>query len=259
MSYIDKYKNRVRTNGEDLGEAYSNNTIAFIESTFASSPTFRRLKVESYEKPHITEMDARVVEVERLGTLREVLFRPTSEDLNEGTYIKFDNFTWLIYDTYDKKALVAQCNKKLKWYDKEGKLHNFDCIASASDVGSKAKQSKNEIEWNKYDVNLPVGQLFVFVEYRPETEKIDLGHRFLFGRNAYEIIGVDDNTVIREIDGKSVGVIQFIARITTKNEKDNFETGIAYNHYKVENIIITEPKTITNKDDEKDVDNEVIW
>ena len=60
MGYIDDYKRRVKNNGNDLGEAYDKNTTAFIEESFHASPTFRVLEVKSYEKPLITEMDARV-------------------------------------------------------------------------------------------------------------------------------------------------------------------------------------------------------
>jgi len=175
MGEFDTFRNRVGRNGINEGDAYNNNTIAFIEATFHASPTFRLLGVKSTEKPTILEMDARVVEVERMGTLREVLFRPTSEGLNVGTYVIFDNETWLIFDRFGQnKALAEQCNRTLKWIDKNGIEQEIDCIASAMDLGSKAKQSRNEIEWNKFDVRLPLGQLFVFVELRDETKAIKL-------------------------------------------------------------------------------------
>jgi hypothetical protein len=67
-NHIDKYKRRLGRNGDDVGKVYDNNTIAFIEATFHASPTFRVLEVKSTELTHITEIDARVVEVERMGT-----------------------------------------------------------------------------------------------------------------------------------------------------------------------------------------------
>lgn len=234
MDYIEKHKSRLNLNGEieDLGDAYNQNTISFIESTFHASPTYRKMGVKSIEKPHITEMDARVVEVERMGTLREVLFRPTSEGLNEGSIVNFDGHNWLMFDKFGQsKALVAQCNRLIKWYDKDGTLQSFDCIASSQDLGSKAKQSKNEIEFNKYDVRLPLGQLFVFVEFRPETMKLDLGHRFIFGRKVYEVTGVDDTTLVREIDNGIYGVLQLTVKVTTIREEDDFENRIAQNIY----------------------------
>jgi len=229
--YIDRYKRRIDINGKDLGEAYSNNTNALIESTFHESPTFRVLEVFSVEKPHLTEIDARVIEVERLGTLREILFRPSSEGLNIGTYVKFDKKTWLVFDKYAGKVLVEECNRKLKWIDRNGNLISLDCVASSMDLGSKAKQSKNEIEFNKYDVSLPTGQLFVFVELREETLQIDLDQRFVFGKKAYRVIGIDDTTMIRESSNGAYGILQLTIKVTTIKEEDDFENHIAFNQY----------------------------
>lgn len=247
--YIDKYKNRLNRNGSDLGEAYKNNTIAFIEATFASSPTFRKLLVRSYAQPEIKEMDARVVEVERMGTLREILFRPTSEGLNIGTYIEFDGSTWLIFDKYgDDKALVEKCNRKLKWIDRNGNLISLDCIASSQDLGSKAKQSKNEIEFNKFDVSLPLGQLFVFVELRPETAHFKLGHRFVFGSKVYEVTGIDDTTTVAEVGEDAFGILQLTVKVTTIKEQDDFENRVAWNTYDdISTVVPEEGDTTTGE------------
>ncbi|AYP68252.1 hypothetical protein PQE75_gp227 [Bacillus phage vB_BcoS-136] len=234
--HIERYRRRVSRNGNDVGEAYKNNTIAFIEATFHSSPTFRRMKVNSYQFPEIKEIDARVVEVERMGSLREAVLRP-SQYLDVGAYVHFDDEDYIVFDRHggtgatNNKLTLARCNRHLKWYDQEGNLQDMLCVASATDLGSKSKQSKNELEWNKYDVRLPVGQLFVFVEINEATKKIDLNDRFIFGRNAYEVTGIDDITAINQ-DG--YGIIQLTIKITTKTAKDDFENGIAFNEYKTD-------------------------
>lgn len=233
--YIGKYRRRMGRSGNDVGEAYTNNTIAFIEANFKSSPTYRLLKVFSSEYPEIKEMDSRVVEVERMGSLREIIFMP-NQSLETGTYIQFDGYTWLLFDKYggtgstSVKMLAQKCNRKLKWKDKEGKLHEWDCIAGSTDLGSKAKQNRTEIEWNKYDVRLPIGQLFVFVEANADTKKIQLNQRFIFGDNVFEVIGRDDVTGITQT---GYGVIQLVIKIDTKRVvEDDFENGIAFNDYK---------------------------
>lgn len=234
--HLNRYIRRLSRNGNDVGEVYKNNTIAFIEATFQASPTFRVMEVKSTQFPEITEMDARVVEVERLGNLREVVLRP-SDSLEIGTYVKFDGETWLVYDKYGSegetsiKLLVAKCNRTIRWKDKSGQTKDIDCIASSMDLGSKAKQGRNEIEWNKFDVRLPLGQLFVFIELNPDTKEIGLNDRFIFGRNVYEVTGIDDTTMVSK-DG--YGVIQLTISITTKQEKDDFENRIAFNKYTVE-------------------------
>jgi hypothetical protein len=244
--HIDKYRRRLQRNGNNVGEVYANNTIAFIEATFASSPTFRVVGVSSFEKPDVNEIDARVVEVERMGSLREILFRPSSVGLNVGTYITFDNETWLIFDKFGKnKVLVEQCNRTLKWRDKDNSIIEVNCIASSMDLGSKAKQSKNEIEWNKFDVRLPLGQLFVFVELNNFTHKIKLNQRFIFGSKVYEVVGIDDTTSINK---SGFGVLQLTVKVDTIKEEDDFENRIALNRYDdVSTVIPTEGNSETGE------------
>ena len=234
MNYLDKYIRRLKRAGNNVGEVYNNNTISFIESTFHASPTYRIMDIESNNPmySHITQMDGRVVEVERLGTLREIILRPT-KSLEVGMYAKIDDEWFLLIDKYGStaiKMLAIKINQQLRWYDKDGVLQSFKCVASATDLGSKARQSKNDIEWNKYDVRLPVGQLFVSVEKNSITETIGLNHRFIFGRNVYEVVGIDDITTTND---EGYGIIQFTVKITTKRDEDDFEKGIAYNEYKI--------------------------
>lgn len=230
---LDKYKNRLNRNGNNLGEVYANNTIAFIEATFSNSPTFRVLDVDSRQFPTIDKMDARVVEVERMGTLREVLFRP-HQGLNIGTYVKFDNATWLLFDQWgDKdsakyKALVEKCNRTLKWKDKNNVVQEVDCIASQSPLGSKASQGKQDVEWNKYDVSLPTGQLYVFFEKSELTSKIIMNQRFIFGSNVYEVFGIDDTSYV---DRDGYGIIQLLVKLDVKRDSDDFTNRIAFNDY----------------------------
>lgn len=240
--YINKYKRRFnivgsvpKPNLEDIeneynvGTSYGNNTDYFIEQTFHSSPSYRIAKIESYQKPHIDKMECRVISVERMGALREVLFRPSAEGLGVGTYMIFDDQKWLIFDIWSsKKVMVERCNDTLIWIDRYGNLNQIDCIASTTDLGSKAKKNKDEIEWNKLDVFLPLGQIFIFIEKRPETTSIELNDRFIFGSSAYEVTGIDDVTAVM---ANQYGIIQFTLKKSITTSRDNFETRIAYNNY----------------------------
>jgi len=233
VNHIDKYKRRLSRNGDDVGEVYSNNTIAFMENTFHVSPTFRVLEVLSSELPSLKQIDSRVVEVERMGNLREVLFRP-NQGLPLGSYVKFDSETWLVFDEWGSaqstkvKVMVQKCNRSIRWKDPLGNIIEYDCIASATALGSKSNQGKPDIEWNKYDVRLPLGQLFVFVEANQITRNINMNQRFIFGQSVYEVFGIDDVTMINR-DG--FGVIQLTIKLTTKQDGDDFSERIAvYNH-----------------------------
>lgn len=245
MNYFDKYHRRLERTGKNSGEGFQNSTINFINSTFSSSPSFRVLTVNSTEFPDINEIDARVIEIERMGTLREVLFRP-KQGLNIGTYVKFDNDTWLAFDKWGSiesknlKLLVQKCNNVLQWKNPDNTTLKYECIASATPLGSKSNQGKNDIEWNKFDVRLPLGQLFVHVERNEFTKTIRMNQRFIIGSNVYEVFGIDETTLV---DKRGFGVIQFTVKISTKHNKDNFITGIAFNNEVPNEIEIVPPSS----------------
>jgi hypothetical protein len=252
MGYLDRFKNRLTRNGENIGEVYANNTIAFIEATFSDSPTFRVLEVVSEQFPDIKEIDSRVVEVERMGTLKEVLFRPY-QGLNIGTFVKFDGHTWLIFDQWGDRnstkytALVEKCNRTLKWRDKDGVVNEVDCIASQSPLGSKASQGKQDVEWNKYDVSLPMGQLYVFIEKNSLTDTLIMNQRFIFGRNVYEVKGIDDTSFV---DQDGYGIIQLLVKLDIKRDSDDFTNRIAFNNYEISvpDVDTTTPPTGNTND-----------
>lgn len=253
--YINKYKKRMEINGVDMGDAYSKNTIHFMESTFHASPSYRVMKVKGTEYENVDTMDGRVIEVDRMGSLREVLFRPLSEGVNMGAYLEFDGDIWLVFDRFGQsKALVERCNRSLKWYDKNGINHELDCIASATDLGSKSKQSKNELEWNKFDVRMPLGQLFVFVELTEETKKIGLNDRFIFGENVYEVTGRDDTTAVNR---NGHGVLQLTIKLTITRDTDDFVNQIAHNTYTT--APVEEPTTEPVEEPVEEDEGGMIW
>lgn len=237
--YLDVYKKRILSNGEDVGDALSNDTIAFINDSFKNSTTYKLLEVESSKFVNLKTIDARVVQIERLGTLREIILRPDA-DLDVGVYVKIDNEWYLTIDKYGGlgassiKLTIIKINQMLKWKDKNGVIKSYKCVASATDLGSKSKQGKTIIEFNKYDVKLPSGQLMVSVELNKDTNLIELNHRMIFGKNVYEVIGYDD--ISNTTDG--YGIIQYTVKLAPRTSKDDFVNGIAFNDYKIsdENI-----------------------
>lgn len=229
-NFSKNYLARLEPFGTNNGQAFTSNTDYFTESVFKDSPTYRLMGVKGTENTDIKTIDGRAISVERMGSLREVLFKPQSKGLGLGTYLTFDESTWLVFDVFSsQKVLVERCNRLLKWYDKNGVTHEIECIASAADLGSKSKQSRNEIEWNKFDVRLPLGQLFVFVELTKETSEIGLNDRFIFGKKVYEVTGTDDTSSVNR-DG--YGLLQLTIKLTTIRDEDDFENRIAHNFYK---------------------------
>lgn len=232
-SIFEEYTERTEKHGSNLKERYEKDTDRFILESFANSPTYREIEV--YEKEVYTGIKGvRVNMIERMGNIRNLLLMP-GDDLSVGNMAKFEERYWLLYDKFGYhevgvKMTAMRTNHILKWYSKSGPLYSIRCYASSSDIGSKSKQSRANIEFNKYDVKLPFGQLYIFIETTEASKEIDLNHRFIINGIVYEVIGLDNTTHVEN----SYGLIQFTVKRTTKNNKDDFDLEIAHNEYYVQ-------------------------
>ena len=252
MTYLERYQNRVNADGKSVGESLKNNTLNFIDKKFKDAPTYRLAKVyKNNDFTNYSEIDTRVLEINRMGSLRTILLRP-SKNLDIGNTLFFDGNYWLVYDKYGSvednvKLTVSKINSNLKWIDANDKVCTVPCVSSSSYLGSKSRVNSNNIDYNMFDVRLPTGQIMVFAEINKETKKIDLNHRFIFGRRVYEVTGIDD---VSMVDDNYYGVLQFTLEMTIiQSDNDNFETGIAYNEYKIEEKEQTEIIPETGGDD----------
>lgn len=228
-NYLDNYRKRVNQNASDIGDSLKYRSQDYYNRKFIESPNYRSATVSSYEYPTIKKIDIHATSIERMGGIKNVIFRPNQE-LGFGSYLTFDNGIWLIYDMFKNtvatKAIVQECNTHLKWIDEKGITHEKPCYSGASDLGSKAKQSRSEVAWNKYDVRLASGQLFCYVEMDDNTSKIEIDQRLIFGDKVYKVVGYDATT-LTSMEG--FGVVYFTLQITPKREADDFVNGIADN------------------------------
>ena len=248
MNYLDRYRKRVNQDAPSVGEALKNRTHDYYNRKFLENPNYRKATVSSYEFPTIKEIDIHTTSIERMGGIKNVIFRP-GQELGYGSYLAFDNGTWLIYDMFKNtvatKAIAQECNSFLRWTDETGAIYEKPCYSGASDLGSKAKQSRSEVPWNKYDVRLASGQLFCYVEKDDKTSKIEIDQRLIFGDKVYKVVGYDATTLTST---EGFGVIYFTLQITSTRQSDDFIKGIA------DNILIDgDGEIVRPNDDEGDL------
>ena len=244
VSVFEEYSERVNSHTTNIRGRYELDTKSFILDNFDDSPTYREIDVHEYEES-IGTFGVRVNMIERMGNIRSIILKP-DEDLNVGNMAMFEDRTWLIFDKFGHrdtgvKLTAMRTNYNLKWIDRDGILNTKRCYASSSDIGSKSKQSRASVEYNKYDVRLPFGQLYIFIETTDATEKIDLNQRFIINNIVYEVIGVDNTTHVEdhmtvdedtgEKEFYKYGIIHYTVKRVTTHPKDDFELGIAYNDY----------------------------
>ena len=235
MDYLELYKKRLQANGDNVGDSFRKNTHYFKNKKFADSTTYRRAKIYTNKGTDIessVEEDIRVIEIDRQGSLRNILFRP-KVDYRVGCIIEFNNTQWLAYDKFgsavdDIKLRVSRINDILKWKDREGNIREIPCITSTSYLGSGSKSNDVGLSYNVFDVKTLVGKILISVELNKYTTTLELGQRFICGAHVYKLEHIDD---ISTIDSDYNGVLQLTLSIDLKNnEYDDFKNGIAYNN-----------------------------
>ena len=234
MDYLDLYIKRVHSDGDNVGDALRENTHNFKNKKFKDSTTYRLAKIyknKGTDEESMDEVDVRVIEIDRQGTLRNILFRP-KEERKVGNILEFDDTLWLAYDIYgslvdDIKLRVSKINDVLKWKDESGVIREIPCITSTSYLGSGSKSNDTGLSYNIFDVRLPIGKILMFAEMNKLTSKIVVGQRFICGGKVYKVEHVDDISII---DSDYYGVLQISLSVDLKyNSKDDFINGIAYN------------------------------
>ena len=234
MSYLERYNWRIKVDGTNLGEALRNNTHYMKNKKFTDATTYRKAKWyldKGTENETSGDIDIRVVEIDRMGSIRNILFK-LGEGVRLGTILEFDNDLWLAYDTYgslrdDIKMRVSKINDELVWKDRAGKVHKVPSISTISALGSSANSNDGKYLENAYNVHMPEGKILVFVELTEETKTIELKQRFIIGSKVYNVVYTDDVTMI---DKDYHGVLKLILEVDLKyNNKDDFANSIAYN------------------------------
>lgn len=220
--------------GENLGDSLRKNTHYLKDKKFSDAMTYRLAKYyvnKGTAKESSGTKDIRVIEIDRQGSIRNILFR-VGEKLEVGNILEFDNELWLAYDLFgsttdDIKLRVSKINDVLKWKDRNGFIHEIPCISTTTALGSSANSNDGGYLDNAYNVHMPTGKILIFAELTEPTTKIELKQRFIVGSKVYKVVYKDDVTLV---DSKYYGVLKFILEVDlTYDTKDDFENSLAYN------------------------------
>jgi hypothetical protein len=207
MNYFDKYSRRVSAYGGNESETFVELTKNLINQDFADAPSYR-VAIMNNEEIEVRFLDGKDSQNKFL------LFRPDFS-CYRGDIIAVDGENWLIWDfqneTITPKASARLCNMILKWEN-----NTIPCVVTTSVFG---------IDESKQNYIAPTGQINAYVQYNEMTKVVEEDYRFIFGNKVYKVIGVDDIEYVR--NGK--GYMNIILEITTKNDKDDFNNGVADN------------------------------
>lgn len=195
MNEYELYIRRLQAYGNSRADAFVNNTINKINTSFKDSPSYRIAKVNG------EEIDVRFIVDKNYSSGKQyaeykLLLRPNTV-IETGSLVEVDNEMWLtFYFKQDKmypKAYIQKCNNILTFQDKENPaiIHKVPCILRSK--ASPYATGENEIKY----IILSEDQILVTVPNNDTTRQIGLNKRFIFDNselNIYESTKIDTLT-----------------------------------------------------------------
>lgn len=121
------------------------------------------------------------------------LLQPDNENSQRflGKYYKFEKATWLTINTNTivgalTTAIVRRCNNKLRWYDKSGVLHEWDCVFDRDLSSTNFDEGSQGV----YEIG---ADAVIQVQRNAETDSIPYNQRFLFDGHAFQIKQINNH------------------------------------------------------------------
>ena len=108
-----------------------------------------------------------------------------------GKYYKFADYTWLTINTNtiigsSAIAILEKCNNWLKWYDKDGVLHQWECVFERSLSGTG-------FDYGSEGVSEVGADTVIKVQRNAETDLIPFNQRFIFDKHAFQVKQINNH------------------------------------------------------------------
>lgn len=213
MSYFEKYKKRVRSYGNSTSESFEIATKEIVNNSFEDSPTYREVTIGN------ETFGIRLVNEDKIDE-KSILFRPNTDNVSIGSYVKIGDIDWLIVE-FDKdrmtpKSLIKKADKTIRWKKEDGSIVEEPCVLESVFY--------EEVRDGKYFFS-PKGNIRIYTQFNDNTSKIISEYRFIFGSSVYKVGGVDDFSNIEN----GVGFLVINLEKTEKSTADDFVNGVADN------------------------------
>lgn len=126
-------------------------------------------------------------------TLADSLIHKDTTKTNRfwGKYYKFRDYTWLTVNTNtimgsSASAILERCNNWLKWYDKQGILHQWECVFERS-------LSSTSFDYGSEGVAEVGSKTLIRVQRNSETDSIPFNQRFIFDGHAFQVDQINNH------------------------------------------------------------------
>lgn len=217
MSWIDDYIKSFSGQGKSIGESLAIKTKKFHDLKLKDSHMYQQIFLD--EIP----INARVVEYKGGGNFssrifdnKQLLFH-SDQEFSIGQIATINNEKYIIFDKNQTdvfpKAAIIKCNTVLKWLDSVGNIVSIPAHFTTSSSTLNA-----DVEYDTKMV-LPSSMRTAIIKDDQYAKLIKRGRRFIVGRDAWEVVGIDDVT--------KKGLCYLTLEFSQTSSNDNLELGIA--------------------------------
>lgn len=234
---------------ENLNQEFTNASDVFTiqeESPFASGE-YQDVVVRIN---HVIDSDTGE---KRGDDYKKILFKELDHFTQPGQQYKFDDNTWITYNTESIKsltadALVKRANNTLRWLGADGGLYEVPCS-----IGELIKQTRDSVPPGSFSIPTPAGFFEILVQFNEKSNKIKANQRFLFGNSSnwtcFRVhgAGVQNYNNLKTLDNNSSGLIRLIVSANFVDEQtDDIINGICDVNKSVYTLSIDNTNVIGN-------------
>lgn len=211
---MDLTKYKARLMATSISDAYINDTVSMVNDDFDKTTSYRQIEIDGVSD----ECNVRLTDD---SSKLKIWLRP-KKSINKGMYVLLDGKMYMVTDFVPNeiypKAEIELCNNTLRWRDTLNDLNEYSCIVKGESI------ELNETTYgDRRLVATSDAELKVLVQYNSDTKKIKVDDRFLFGNNAYNVIGIDNITNVYQ----EKGFIKLTVQATGKTATDDTTSGVA--------------------------------
>jgi len=154
---------------------------------------------------------------------RKMLLRPT-ETTHRGAIVEFDNSKWMVYEFQNNpvypKAKLRLCNQDLKW-NVNGIIKEYPCIVEVSTF---------TLDESGASIKMRDGKVKVTTPYNDDTKCIEIGQRFIFEGDTYQVISNDKvskkDKYFKNYEEITCGLVNLQMEIVSTSSNDNLDDNI---------------------------------
>lgn len=257
MGVWDSYQSRLSAMGTTKREAALNREKAYLSRKLPSSLSYHTVSMNGVER------NLAIINSDNLN--QKTLCSLPGEEIISGSLVYWNDNYWLVtaVDANNEvytKAIMLQCNHRLRWIAADGHIIERWCIVSD---GTKYLTGETISSYNENGMSLGDTRISVSLARDEYTVQLNRGFRFLIDDEDSDTVLAYRLTKPFKIGGvyNGNGVMSFVMTEVNTEDDDNFDLRIAdyYKHFPRKTDGNTDNEATAGAPNNETTDGKKVW